>query len=236
MAELAPMIERVPLTLDHARAALNRVVNRIAPADRAEEFRDAMIWEVVRETSAHGNTFFVTSDKAFYSDRSFEKGPATQLQADLSRIWVSPDLQKYLSSTKSSGSKLGEAAIVRSLDGATRKRLEYEVPESRQYLELNSLVRSDVSPFLTDTPDAVACTFKLEYTAFYAPDTREEPYESTFGISGEALLHADSADVITLEFHTSWLDDNPSVAWETRQFETLDVFDKLPRTRYLRRT
>lgn len=235
LVELAPMVERVPLSIDHARAALNRVVNRLAPADRTEEYRDAMIWEVVRETSAHGKTFFVTSDKAFYNERSFDKGPAAQLQADRSRIYVSPDLQQYLSSVNPSGSKLSETAIVSLLDNATRNRLEYQVPESRQYLELTSLIRSDVSRFLTDTPDVVVCTFKLEYTALYAPDSQEEPYEATFGIAGEAFLRVDSTEVIALEFNTSWLDDNPSVAWGTHRFGTPDTFNKLPRTRYSRR-
>src|SRR5688500_10056312 len=49
LQQLGPLFERVPLTLHHARMALDRVNSRVAPSRNRQEYKDSLIWEAVLE-------------------------------------------------------------------------------------------------------------------------------------------------------------------------------------------
>ena len=94
----------IPLSLESTRSALLKCIAKEQPCDIKEEFRDAIIWSDCLNLLDIDHVCFVTSDKAFYKDRKYEKGLAKNLLNELSgtkhRLELFPDLSMLLTSIK----------------------------------------------------------------------------------------------------------------------------------------
>ena len=94
----------IPLSLESTRSALFKCIAKEQPCDTSEEFRDAIIWSDCLNLLNSDHVYFVTSDKAFYKDRKYEKGLARNLLNELTgakhRLELFPDLSTLLTSIK----------------------------------------------------------------------------------------------------------------------------------------
>jgi hypothetical protein len=66
LRQLEPLFERVPLTVEHVRQALDRVNAGVAPSTRRQEYKDSLIWEATLELGAQSQVYLVTEDSAFF--------------------------------------------------------------------------------------------------------------------------------------------------------------------------
>ncbi len=66
IVELGKLLVRVPLTPEHVRGALQRVIAHLPPSGpNNEQFRDTTIWEAALQLAATFDVHFITGDKGF---------------------------------------------------------------------------------------------------------------------------------------------------------------------------
>jgi len=75
----------LPFTIEVAKSSLTKVIEKMPPADRTEEFRDGVIWAHCVELLAEADVFLVTKDKAFFEGHDFSKGLAKSLEREASQ-------------------------------------------------------------------------------------------------------------------------------------------------------
>ncbi len=85
LEELASLIVRVPLTIEHARGALDRIDQHLPPCGQNnEQFRDCAIWEAALELAQKFDVHFITLDGKFFVKGSDDLAP--NLVEDIQRV------------------------------------------------------------------------------------------------------------------------------------------------------
>ncbi len=80
-----PKLE-IPFSLESARSSFLKTIDKAPPSDKTQEFKDGVLWADCVALLSEGPVVFVTSDKAFYQDRVYERGLAANLQAEISGL------------------------------------------------------------------------------------------------------------------------------------------------------
>lgn len=76
--------QEIPFSLESARSALFKAIQKQSPCDKTQEFKDAVIWADCVGLLATDDVVLVTNDKAFYRDRTYDKGLAQNLLEEIS--------------------------------------------------------------------------------------------------------------------------------------------------------
>jgi hypothetical protein len=86
-AQLGGILKRIPFSLEQAKGALRRVVEKTPPSGaNNEQFRDCCIGETSFELSAECPVHLVTNDSGFYEGRDRSRGLlAEPLRQELAR-------------------------------------------------------------------------------------------------------------------------------------------------------
>ena len=69
----------IPFTIDAAKSSLHKIMNKLQPSDRSEQFGDGVIWANCLELLRESEVCLVTRDKAFYRDYDYNHGLAHNL-------------------------------------------------------------------------------------------------------------------------------------------------------------
>lgn len=72
-----------PFSLASARSSFLKTIDKVPPSDRAQEFKDGVLWAECVEHLAHDDVCLVTADKAFFENRDYDKGIAKNLTAEI---------------------------------------------------------------------------------------------------------------------------------------------------------
>jgi hypothetical protein len=72
----------IPLSLASAKSSFLKTIDKVPPSDRTQEFKDGVLWADCVALLAQDDICLVTSDKAFYKERDYAKGLATNLAAE----------------------------------------------------------------------------------------------------------------------------------------------------------
>jgi hypothetical protein len=163
--ELAPIVERLPLSMDIVRAALDRVIRKMPPAQGKEEFRDSCLWEQAVQMAAHCEVHLITKDGAFYNGHDASKGLAAALRdqaAKLSNpIRLHRTVEDYLACLGDAASVINEGELAQEISAYIEAQLRNTVAERN--FELGLLDTFSVKGFPTDKPTAIAISYQLTY-------------------------------------------------------------------------
>lgn len=69
----------IPLNLEAARSSMIKLMKRIPPSKRKEQFRDGVIWAHCLELLTEGDVYFISQDTDFFENSDFTKGLASEL-------------------------------------------------------------------------------------------------------------------------------------------------------------
>jgi hypothetical protein len=72
----------VEFTMDVARSALIRVIDKKPPSDKSQQFKDCVIWARCIKLLEEDDVCLVTQDKGFYKGRDYSQGLAPSLQRE----------------------------------------------------------------------------------------------------------------------------------------------------------
>jgi hypothetical protein len=78
-ASLRVQQQQIPFSLKSGRSALLKAIQKASPCDKTQEFKDAVIWAGCVALLPTDEVVLVTNDKAFYRDRTYNKGLAPNL-------------------------------------------------------------------------------------------------------------------------------------------------------------
>jgi hypothetical protein len=73
----------VPFGIESARSSFLKTIAKAPPSDKTQEFKDGVIWADCLDLLKVADVVLVTSDKAFYKDRTYAQGVAENLKAEL---------------------------------------------------------------------------------------------------------------------------------------------------------
>jgi hypothetical protein len=164
IADLGPLLVRVPFTIEHARAALRRVNEETPPnGNRNQQFKDSVIWEAILELAATYRVHFVTGDTGFYERRDLKNGLAKELSNECSQagfeVHVYPELASCVDALRTAAPALDTDAVVAALDSPLRTELGAEAAK-REFI-LGEITASSVSAFITERIGILAIKYDI---------------------------------------------------------------------------
>ena len=90
----------VPFSFDSADASFMKIIQKLPPSDRTQEFKDGVLWADCVRLLDLDDVLFATTDKAFYANREYGKGLADNLSAELkskpNRLQLTESIAKVL--------------------------------------------------------------------------------------------------------------------------------------------
>ena len=168
LAELEPYIERVPFTLDHAQAALDRVLDQSPPnSANNQQFKDSAIWEAALTLCARFAVRFVTADKAFYANQTYAHGLTDRLLADVAAggfdLVLYPDLETLLLAVQETATVPNYVEVARRITASVQPEVERVLGEHG--LAITSTLDTRLSALPTAAADVLAVGFQSRFLA-----------------------------------------------------------------------
>jgi len=216
-AELDAFIVRVPFVLEHAKAGLRRVSERIPPSStERQQFKDCAIWEAALSLAKNYDVHLVTQDGDFYQDigRSVLSTRLAKECADLGVVIIAyPNLKLCVAKLSEAIPALDRSAIAEQIYKSVADQIsEYA---ARHDLKPSNVERSDIKAFRTETPNKVAIEYCITLAAI---DTLGEPNEAkqnpTISVSGGCKYDLDTQALLENAFDEiryEWRDLNGNV-------------------------
>lgn len=157
----------VSFSLTSARSSFLKTIDRTPPSDKQQEFKDGVLWADCLALLESEPVVLVTSDKAFYQDRQYEKGLAANLREEAqqhqNQLRIVPTLVALLQSLKQTVTldeeKLAQAFLTQH-DASVNGIL------NRQGFELGILRSVRYTLFATESPTTLFLEFSLEFGCF----------------------------------------------------------------------
>ena len=145
-------------------AHFSRQLTSYPPSDRTQEFKDGVIWADCLTLLASDSVVLVTSDKAFYQDRKYEKGLARNLQEEASGLQNQLQILSKLSELLKSIRKI-ITLNEDSLDEAFLKEYHERVYGYPSRLGFNIDNRQSVvyNLYATENPNVLFMEFSITY-------------------------------------------------------------------------
>jgi len=98
---IGSQLEPMPFTLEFATQALIRTVEKVAPSDKNQKFKDCVLWSNCLSALATEDVHLVTNDAAFYEGRDRAQGLAKSLRLEVRdlpfELKLHPTLTDFLS-------------------------------------------------------------------------------------------------------------------------------------------
>lgn len=210
LEELAPLFDRVPMTLEHAQSALRRVNEETPPnGPKNQQFKDSLIWEAVLDLGSRYDLYFVTNDGGFYQDKE-KKRLAANLKEDCRKREVSlriySELRPLLEALRADMPDIDRHQIAKAAYAAVEA--EVATDAARYAMRLGRLVESEISPFITENHDILAVQFRLIPEAI---DLEEDGQRSELelcaeGQCGYSISTGQANDAALDRIEYAWID------------------------------
>jgi hypothetical protein len=179
LRQLGPLFERVPLTLHHARMALDRVNSGVAPSGRRQEYKDSLIWEAVVELAASFRVILVTEDSGFFTGDELESSLREECIQKRLSIHCFRGLEGCLTALAPTLPATYSDEVREKIKASLREWSEEKIAESGN--EGRVVKEVDLQLFATEDPSRFALSFTTGGNAM--PGTPEsEDYKAEGGI------------------------------------------------------
>jgi predicted nucleic acid-binding protein len=195
----------VPFTLESARSSFLKTIEKRPPSDKTQEFKDGVLWSDCLGMLASDSVDLVTSDKAFYQDRQYEKGLAQNLQAEAShlpnKLRILPTLNSILESLRTPVT-LNEDALADVFLNQYRESVYGML--ARNGFDLGPRQDLNSTLFATENPNVLFLDFSM---AFECTDIRGEGRtDATLRLKGDGSYSPPSGQFTNLRNFGEHLD------------------------------
>lgn len=154
----------VPFALESARSSFLKILDRLPPSDKAEQFKDGVLWADCLSLLLSDSVVLVTSDKAFYQDRLYANGLARNLQTEADdlphRLQILPTLSALLKTLRTTVT-LKEDSLAESFLAESRQSV-YGIL-ARNGFDLGLRESLTYSLFATENPHVLFMEFSMRY-------------------------------------------------------------------------
>ncbi|MGO9596703.1 MAG: PIN domain-containing protein [Isosphaeraceae bacterium] len=208
MHDLEPLLVRVPFTLVHALAALDRVDSGQPPnGPKNQQFKDSAIWEAVLFLARSRDVYFITEDGGFSKN---PKEPAWELADNLKtdtqglegKVMLYRGIQACLKALGKETKMTSISKLASILDKhLDKERLSHSAVQ-RNFLLTHDLIRELVDEYETDRPDTRTLLFELAYRlSLPSGDVSPIRLDPTLTVNGNCFYNS-----LTGEVSDIWID------------------------------
>jgi len=206
--DLSGTLQPMPLTIEHSKAGLNRIIKKLPPCNaNNEQFRDSCIWQCALELSDIKPVYLISNDHAFYEGgRKRENGLANELQVELDargrKVKLYPDLGSFLSAiggAKTLGDKTVEELVVAAVTSKSKEVAEN--PHGGASI-LGKITFSKITGYATPRINVVAISFTATYRISSVKDYAkiEKITHALLTVTGSASFDPQSNSVTDVSF------------------------------------
>ena len=209
--ELSSLIERVPFTLEHARQALQRVIDEAPPnGPKNQQFKDSAIWEAACELASLRPVLFVTEDKGFFEARNPDKGLAHALRDEINQgldIRVFAELATCLAAIQEAAPALDREVVTGQLD----EKLKAVIAEilSKSGWEPSGSPTMELNVFATENHSMPTISLKATYPVIDVSQEESRPRSATAEVQATATYNIEVNEVKNIDLdslHIEWID------------------------------
>jgi hypothetical protein len=234
---LSGRIERVPFSLEQAGAALQRVVQGVAPAAKNnEQFRDCCIWEAAKLLASNRPVHLVSNDAAFFEGRDRKRGLAESLREEAATnridIDVYPTIATFLTAKAAVSAALDEKAIAAAIVKAVEPLVYAKAAgDDARSVSLTLLGTPTIHGYSTPKPSALAISFEVSYDCKRINEDKE--VNSRLSIRGTCSYDARKNSISEIEVK-EWHDTLPiGEGFTTLHFSGHGTWWRPRRTRFI---
>jgi len=185
-AELADHIRRMSHQPEHLERALQRVLKKLPPASKKEQFRDSLIWELLLDLP-EPKVFFVSADGDFTDQKADKKELMPALAHELlskgKTVNFFSGVADLLSAIAATAPPLDQDTAASAIASALRPYLQ-DV-EQRSEITAGDLTWKRLQVFITQQVDTLAINFRLNLAARFRSEFETDDPNATVLIVGE---------------------------------------------------
>lgn len=157
-------IVQVPFSLESARSSFLKIIHKTPPSDKDQQFKDGVMWGDCMTLLEKGDVHLVTSDKAFFQDRQYERGLSDPLAREANaypnKLRLFPTLSEFLKDIATEV-ELDNTVLADSFLQANRTAVDGLLSRNGFALTGDPLVKTNV--FVTEDPDKLYIEFSIVY-------------------------------------------------------------------------
>lgn len=154
----------IPFSAASARSSFLKTIKKAPPSDKTQEFKDGVLWADCLALLATEDVTLVTSDKAFYRDRQYDKGLAANLVAEAAqhpnRIQIAPTLSAFMQ-TLSTTVPLNEDMLGNAVLSSYATSVDDII--SRNGFTLGPRIRASSQLFATENSTELFLEYSISY-------------------------------------------------------------------------
>jgi hypothetical protein len=155
----------VPFTIESARSSFLKTIDKSAPSDWGQQFKDGVIWADCMRLLEGDDVYLITSDPDFYKEHDCKKGIAPSLseEADAysNNIYLFSDITDLLDSIKTEV-QLDEAALVLQFREANDQSINNLLSRNSFAVVGDPAVKTDI--YATEDPSKLYAEFEIVYS------------------------------------------------------------------------
>ena len=157
-------VSEVPLTLESARSSFLKVIDKVPPSNKNQQFKDGVIWAECLRLLDTDDVYLVTADKAFYKDCQYKNGLAESLVSETNdfkhTIHIFSALSELLKTIKSEV-KLDENTLAKRFWESNQGSIE-SILNRNSFAVVGDPVVA-VQLYITENPNRLYAEFSISY-------------------------------------------------------------------------
>jgi hypothetical protein len=182
----------IPFTFESARSSFIKTIAGVPPSDRnRQQFKDGVLWADCVQLLEKDDVYLVTSDKAFYEDHDYSKGPAENLKAEVSSakhiLRLLPSLTELLEEIRT-GISVDTTMLAGTFLCKNRESIDSMLV--RNSFELGEIQHVEKTLFATEQSEALYIEFTIEYDCKDISDGARE--DTRLILRGDGKYHTNS--------------------------------------------
>ena len=204
-------IIRIPFEIEGARSSFEKIINREPPnSENNQQFKDGVIWANCLELAKSTDVLLVTKDKAFFKERTYEKGLVENLSREAQsvpyKISIFSELADLLKEIRSDFT-LDEEQLIKLIEKETYDNV-LKI-SARTEFNVGKLSNRQFEVFATTNPKEVSVKFSLKYDLEGRPtERRVTAYAES---RGELMLNIENYSIKNFINHGEyvfWINEN----------------------------
>jgi predicted nucleic acid-binding protein len=156
---------RIPFDFEGAKSSFDKIVKKLPPnKDKDQQFKDGVIWANCLKLAEQGDVGLVTEDKAFYKNRDYSQGLATNLLEEANKahhsVTIFSELALVIDKVKSNLG-LDKQRLIEAIEKNTySKILEFA---NKKDFDLTGVASSNFEFYATTNPIEVSVKSNIKY-------------------------------------------------------------------------
>lgn len=178
----------IPFSIESAKSSFTKTINKVAPSDKDQQFKDGVIWADILRLLQDDDVYFVTEDKAFYRNRDYKNGLASDLESEARgcahNLYLFHNLSDFLKEIRTE-IKLDKEKLPAEYWESNRKNIE-GILERNNFAITGSPYLSN-NLFVTEDPNRLYVEFEL---LIECDDLLDEARDGILKLNGDCTYYS----------------------------------------------